>query len=125
MQSMLGTNPSTGHQSVIQGTSSMNVNQQVSPGTNQLLYTATIYTQDMSNAAQSNQQQQQMMAMHEHNRQQQNESSGQALMSDLNPFISGGMNMNQQSMVQSVDSSDKEAYKNAKFNRGYMKAQLP
>lgn len=104
----------------------MNVNQQVSPGTNQLLYTATIYTQDMSNAAQNNQQQQQLMSMHELNRQHQNENSGQAMMSDLNPFISGGMNMNQQQqMPPPIDSNDKEAYKAGKLNRGYLKAQLP
>jgi hypothetical protein len=124
MQSMMSANPSTGHQSVIQGTSSMNVNQQVSPGSNQLLYTATIYTQDMSAAIQNNpQQHQQLMSMH--NRQQQNENSAQAMMSDLNPFISGGMNMNQSMMPPPGDSNDKESYKVGKQNRGYLKAQLP
>ena len=124
MQSMMTTNPSTGHQSVIQGTSSMNVNQQVIPGLNQLLYTATIYTQDMSTSTQNNQQQ--LMAMHEHNRLQQNANSTQAMVSDLNPFISGEMNMNQQqAMPPPSDSNDKEGYKVGKLNRGYMKAQLP
>lgn len=125
MQDMMIVNTSTAQQSVIQGTAP-NVHQQGSSSTNQLLYTAPIYSQDMSALSQNNQQQ--MLAMHQQNRQQQNESSSQAMMSDLNPFISGGM-MNQQSqqaseqmMSSSENSDEKEAYKRS---RGYLRAQLP
>ena len=90
-------------------------------------YTATIYTQPMSNVTQNNQQQ--MLSMHQNR--QQNESSAQAMLSDLNPFISGGLVMNQQTqqatdqmMSSPNDSDEKEAYK-GKFNRGYLRTQLP
>lgn len=121
MQGMMTAN-SSAQQSVIQDTAQMNVNQQCSPNSNSLLYTATIYTQDMSAVSQNNQQQ--MMAMHQ-NRQQQSEP--QAMMSDLNPFISGGMQMSQQQandQMMSNDADDKEGYK-AKYSRGYLRTQLP
>lgn len=130
MQDMMSANSSTSQQSVIQGTVPMRGNQQAD--SNSLLYTATIYSQDMSAVSHNNQQQQQqqMMAMHQ-NRQQQNESSNQAMMSDLNPFISGGLGMTQQQVQQAAeqmmpqnDSEDKEAYK-GKYLRGYSRAQLP
>lgn len=131
MQDIMNANSSNSQQSVIQGTVPMRVNQQGQPGSNSLLYTATIYSQDMSAVPQNNQQQQQqqMMAMHQ-NRQQQNDSSNQAMMSDLNPFISGGLAMNQhqsqqaEQMMQQNDSEDKEAYK-GKYSRGYSRPQLP
>lgn len=115
------SNSSTAQQSVIHGTTPMSVNQQGS-GVNSLLYTATIYSQDMSQANQ------QMMAMRQ--QQQQNESSQQAMMSDMNPFISGEMSMGQQQSQQSNDQmggdgeDDKESYK-GKYSRGYLKTQLP
>lgn len=115
------SNSSTAQQSVIHGTTPMSGNQQGS-GVNSLLYTATIYSQDMSQANQ------QMMAMRQ--QQQQNESSQQAMMSDMNPFISGGMGMGQQQSQQSNDQmggegeDDKESYK-GKYSRGYLKTQLP
>lgn len=114
-------NSSTAQQSVIHGTTPMSVNQQGS-GVNSLLYTATIYSQDMSQANQ------QMMAMRQ--QQQQNDSSQQAMMSDMNPFISGGMGMGQQQSHQSNDQmggegdDDKESYK-GKYSREYLKTQLP
>lgn len=125
-----GSNSSTVQQSVIQGTTPMSVHQQGSSGTNTLLYSAANYTQDMSQNSQNNQQQ--MMAMSQNRQQQSNESSSQAMMSDLNPFISGGMTMNQQQSQQaneqmissSGDTDDKEAYK-TKFSRGYSRPQLP
>jgi hypothetical protein len=125
MQAMMTANSSAAQQSVIQGTSPMNVNQQSSANPNALLYTATIYSQDMS----QNNQQQQMMSMQQ-NRQQTNDSA-QAMMTDLNPFISGGMGMSQQQaqqtseqmMASQADDDDKEAYK-GKFSRGYLR-QLP
>lgn len=131
MQDMM-TQVSGAQQSVIQGGMPMNVNQHDSPSRNSLQYTATIYSQDMTAGNQnSQQQQQQMLAMHQ-NRQQQNEQSTQAMMSDLNPFISGGMGMGgqqqaQQSSDQMMNSSaddDKEGYK-AKYSRLYSKPQLP
>lgn len=123
IQNMMTTNVPNTQQSVIQGTA-----QQGSNSSNSLLYTATIYSQDMS-AMNQNNQQQQMMSMHQ-NRQQQNESSSQAMMSDLNPFISGGMSQQQvqqaqeQMMVQQNDVDDKEGYK-GKYSRGFIRTQLP
>ena len=115
MQDMMTNTSSAAQQSVIQGTTPMNA------------YTATIYTQPMSNVTQNNQQQ--MLSMHQNR--QQNESSAQAMLSDLNPFISGGLVMNQQTqqatdqmMSSPNDSDEKEAYK-GKFNRGYLRTQLP
>lgn len=126
MQDMMNANSSAAQQSVIQGTTPMSLNQ--SSGTNSLLYTATIFSQDMSAVAQNNQQQQQqqMMSMLQ-NRQQPNESA-QAMMSDLNPFISGEMSMNQQQsseqMMSQAEADEKEAFK-GKFSRGYSRPQLP
>lgn len=125
MQSMMTTSVPIVQQSVIQGTA-----QQGSNNSNSLLYTATIYSQDMS-AMNQNNQQQQMMSMHQ-NRQQQNEPSSQAMMSDLNPFISGGIGMSQQQvqqaqeqmMAQQNDADDKEGYK-GKYPRGFLRTQLP
>lgn len=124
MQDLMTANSSTSQQSVIQGTSSMN--QQGPSNSNSLLYTATIYTQDMSSMSQNNQQQQ-MMSMHQ-NHQQPNETS-QAMMSDLNPFISGSMGMNQQQqteqlMTSQADSDNKGDYK-GKFSRSFARNQLP
>lgn len=131
MQDMMTANSSTPQQSVIQGTSPMN--QHGPSNQNSLLYTATIYAQDMSAMSQNNQQQnnqqqqQQMMSMHQ-NRQQSNESS-QAMMSDLNPFISGSIGMNQQQqspeqMMNAQADADSKDYK-AKFSRGCLRNQLP
>lgn len=130
MQDMMTANSSTPQQSVIQGTSPMN--QHGPSNQNSLLYTATIYAQDMSAMSQNNQQQQQqqMMSMHQ-NRQQSNESS-QAMMSDLNPFISGSIGMNQQQQTQQSSEqmmntqadADSKDYK-AKFSRGCLRNQLP
>lgn len=130
MQDLM-SNSSTAQQSVIQGTVPMRGNQQGQPGPNSLLYTATIYSQDMSVESLNNQQQQ-MMAMHQNRQQQQqNDSSNQAMMSDLNPFISGGLGMSQQQaqqaseqMMPQNDSEDKEGYK-GKYSRGYSRPQLP
>lgn len=121
MQSMMATNVMNTQQSAIQG------NTQGQSSTNPLLYTATIFSQDMSSVNQNNQQQ--MMSMHQ-NRQQQNDS--QAMISDLNPFISGGIGMSQQ-QVQQVqeqmlaeqnDAEDKEVFK-GKYSRGFSRTQLP
>jgi hypothetical protein len=116
MQDMMTANSSTAQQSVIQG-----VNQAGPSNTHPLLYTTTIYSQDMS---QQNQQQQ-MMSMHQNRQQQSNEPV--QMITDLNPFMTGDMNMNQQSqeeqmMSQSTNTDEKEAYK-SKFSRGYR--QLP
>lgn len=126
MQDIMTVNSSNAQQSVIQGANPMR--QQAQPGTNSLLYTATIYSQDMSVASHNNQQQQ-MMSMQQ-NRQQQNESSNQAMMSDLNPFISGSLGIRQQQaqvseqMMPQNDLEDKDGYKN-KYSRGYSRPQLP
>lgn len=128
MQDMM-TQVSGAQQSVIQGGMPMNVSQNDSQSRNPLQYTATIYSQDMTAANQNSHQQ--MLSMHQ-NRQQQNEQSTQAMMSDLNPFISGGMSMGgqqqaQQSGDQMMNSStddDKEGYK-AKYSRLYSRPQLP
>lgn len=117
---MMSANSSAVPQSSAQGSTQMSTNQQGSSSANSLLYTGTIYTQDMSAIAQNNQQQ--MMQMHQ-NRLQSNESS-QAMMSDLNPFISGAMGMDQQQQAQQSAESEKEAYK-GKCSRGYLRAQLP
>lgn len=118
MQDMMTATSSTAQQSVIQGATPMNLNhqQQGSSSTNSLLYTATIYSQDMS---QSNQQQQQMMSMQQ-NRQQSNDS--QAMISDLNPFLSDGMNHHHQ-QSQNEAGDDKDAYK-AKLSRGNYLPQI-
>lgn len=130
MQDMITANAPTSHQSVIQGAVPMS--QHGSSNTNSLLYTATIYTQDMSSMPQNNQQQQQqMMSMHQ-NRQQSNESS-QAMLTDLNPFISGSMGMNQQQQAQQspehmmnaqADADNTGDYK-GKFSRSCLRNQLP
>lgn len=128
MQDMM-TQVSGAQQSVIQGTLPMNVNQHDSPSRNSLQYTATIYSQDMTAGNQNSQQQ--MLSMHQ-SRQQQNEQSTQAMMSDMNPFISGGMGMGgQQQSQQSSDQmmnaradDDKEEYKE-KYSRLYSRPQLP
>lgn len=128
MQDMM-TQVQGAQQSVIQGGMPMNVNQHGSPSRNSLQYTATIYSQDMAAANQNSHQQ--MLSMQQ-NRQQQNEQSAQAMTSDLNPFISGGMIMGgqqqaQQSNDQMMSSStddDKEGYK-AKYSRLYSRPQLP
>lgn len=130
MQDMMTANSSAPQQSVIQGTSPMN--QHGPSNQNSLLYTATIYAQDMSAMSQNNnQQQQQMMSMHQ-NRQQSNESS-QAMMSDLNPFISGSIGMNQQQqqtqqsseqMMSAQAEADSKDFK-GKFSRGCLRNQLP
>lgn len=116
MQDMMTATSSSAQQSVIQGTTPMNLNhqQQGPSSTNSLLYTATIYSQDMSH---NNQHQQQMMAMQQ-NRQQSNDS--QAMISDLNPFLSDGMN-HQSSQNESGD--DKDSYK-AKLSRGNYLPQI-
>lgn len=127
MQDIMTSNSSNAQQSVIRGAMPMNVNQQGSPNQHTLQYTATIYTQDMSAMSQNNQQQ--MMSMQQ-NRQQPNESS-QAMMSDMNPFISGGLAMNQQQQSQQseqmiaaqAEADEKEAYKN-KYSRNF-RSQLP
>lgn len=124
MQGMM-TQVSGAQQSVIQG--GMPMNQHDSPSRNSLQYTATIYSQDMTAANQNSHQQ--MLSMHQ-NRQQQNEQSAQAMMSDLNPFISGGMNMGQQQAQQSGEQmssstdDNKEGYKE-KYSRLYSRPQLP
>ena len=121
MQDMMTATSSNNHvqQSVIQNTGPMNLNHQPT-STNSLLYTASIYSQDLS---QQHNQQQQMMSMHQNHQQQPNESS-QAMMSDLNPFLSGGgMNsQTQQPMEAQAESDEKDG---RKFSRGYLKAQLP
>lgn len=119
----------SGAQSVIQGGMPMSVSQHDSPSRNSLQYTATIYSQDMNAASQNNHQQ--MLSMHQ-NRQQQNEQSAQAMMSDVNPFISGGIGMGGQQqaqhsgdlMMNSSTDDDKEGYK-AKYSRLYSRPQLP
>lgn len=126
MQEIMNSNH-IGHQSVIQSnTSSMNVDHQgASSSSNPLLFTATIYTQDIS---QNNNGQQSLMSMQNRQQQSANESS-QAMLTDLNPFISGtGVHINQQAQ-QSPSSSDqmmvspnetKDSYRQKSF-----RAQLP
>ncbi|CRK93053.1 CLUMA_CG006597, isoform A [Clunio marinus] len=130
MQDIMTTNSSNVQQSVIQGTSALNLNQhQNSANANPLLFTATIYSQDMS---QSNQQQQQEIIQMQQNRQQINESSSQRMITNLVPFISGDITMNvqaqqstsEQMITQSVDVDEKEAFK-GKYPRGYLRNQLP
>lgn len=133
MQEMM-SQVSGAQQSVIQGGMPMNVSQHDSTSRNSLQYTATIYSQDMTAANQNSHQQ--MLSMHQ-NRQQQNEQSAQAMISDLNPFISGGMSMGgqqqaQQSSDQMMSSSnddDKEGWRRpddkAKYSRLYSRPQLP
>jgi MAX-like protein X len=115
MQGMMTS--STAQQSVIQDRTPMNLNhqQQGPSSTNSLLYTATIYAQELS---QSQQQQQQMMAMHQ-NRQSNN---SQSMISDLNPFLSDVMNQNHQSS-QGESADAKEAYKE-KLSRGNYLPQI-
>lgn len=134
MQDMM-TQVSGAQQSVIQGGMPMNVSQHDSPSRSSLQYTATIYSQDMTAANQNSHQQ--MLSMHQNRQQQQNEQSTQAMMSDLNPFISGGMSMGgqqqvQQSSDQMMNSSaddDKEGWRRpddkAKYSRLYSRPQLP
>lgn len=117
MQDIMSAN-TPAQQSVIQNnSSSMNVDQrqddQVS-NNNQLLFTATIF------AAPANDQQS-----------MSNNSNAQALMNDLNPFLTGSINItqqgpnNEQLMSPSSENEDKDSYK-GKFSRmSQWKAQLP
>lgn len=69
-----------------------------------------------------------MMSMHQNRLQQANEAC-QAMMSDVNPFMSG-MNQQQsqqaseQMMAEQAESDDKEGYK-GKYSRGLSRTQLP
>lgn len=121
----MSANSST-QQGVIQAnTTPMNVDQsQDASGANSMLFTATIFTQDLSqnaNNGMSMQQARQSIA-----------PTSQAMMSDLNPFLSGGMDLaHQQSSNDrmmappSSEADDKDTYK-GKFSRmSQWKAQLP
>jgi hypothetical protein len=115
----------------------MNIDQQdLSSVGNSLLFTATIYTQDMS---QANNAQQNLMSIQNRQQQQNTNESSQILMSDLNPFMGGtGMDLATQQQTQQASSSSssssgnsmmnsvdeaKDSYR-GKFSRSW-KAQLP
>ncbi|KAG5682669.1 hypothetical protein PVAND_012007 [Polypedilum vanderplanki] len=123
MQDIMNSNSST-QQSVIQqaNSSQMNVDQQGTSNNGQLLFTATIFTQDMSQSGGGNQQ---IMS-------QNNDSS--SIMSELNSFINANdMDMSHQAqqapnnehlMAPPTEPDVKDAYK-GKFSRNNWKAQLP
>lgn len=123
MQDIISSNPTAQQQSVIQS-NTMNIDQQQATTSNQLLFTATIFSQDMSeNGGNSHQQ-----VMTLQNPQITNDSS--SMMADLNTFMgSQGLNMNQSSsneqmMAPPNDSDIKDSYK-GKFSRMHWKTQLP
>jgi hypothetical protein len=123
MQDIMSANPAS-QQSVIQAnSSSMNMDRAGSSNSNnQLLFTATIFTQDMSQSGSGGQQ---MMS-------QSNESS--SMMNELDSYMSANeMNMshqaqqapsNEQLMAPPTDPDVKDSYK-GKFSRVHWKAQLP
>lgn len=130
MQDIMSANQQA-QQSVLQSNSTpMNVDQQQNDqvsNNNQLLFTATIFAApNMSQATE-----QQVMAMQQN---RTNDSNSQALMSDLNPFLTGSIDITQQvqqaSSVEqllspSSENDDKDTYK-GKFSRmSQWKAQLP
>lgn len=95
---------------------------------NSLLFTATIFTQDLSQNANN----QQGMSMQ--NRQSSttaDTASQQAMMNDLNPFLSGGIEIaqpssNQERMMPSPTELDEKDLYKGKFSRiSQFKAQLP
>lgn len=123
MQDMMTntSSPAQGHQSVIQGSPLMNVDQHGPSAQTQHLYTATIYTQDLS------------MSQNMNHQQISNEPQ-QMMMSDLNPFLSGALGMGQsqqnsqtleqqQQMMSESDVESKDP--KGKYSRGVLKAQLP
>jgi hypothetical protein len=118
MQDIMNSN-SAAQQSVIQ-TISTPMNQQSSSSGNQLMFTATIFTQDMSQAGGSSGAQQVLS--------QANESS--SMMSDLSSFMSNEMEMSQQAssneqmMAPPLEVDDKDSFK-GKHQRVHWKAQLP
>jgi phage-related tail fiber protein len=115
MQDIMTANSSSAQQSVIQTNSNtMNVDQQQNSA-NALCFTATIYTQDVS---QNNNQQ--VIPM----QQSRTNNSSQSLMTDLNPFLNSGMNLGQQitstEIMAPLVDSEKQSYKE-KPSRGHWK----
>lgn len=106
----------------------MNLNQpQNASNANSLLFTATIFTQDLSQNANN----QQGMSMQNRQTTTTNDTASQAMMNDLNPFLSGTIEIAQPSNEQMMASAspteldDKDMYK-GKFSRiSQFKAQLP
>ena len=125
MQDIISSHPTAQQHSVIQS-NTMNLDQQQDSTSNQLLFTATIFTQDMS---QSNNTQQQILSL-QNNQIHDRES----LMTDLNPFMGGtGIDIsqaqqaqsNEQMMAPPSDPDEKDSYK-GKFSRVLQwKSQLP
>lgn len=124
MQDIISSNPTAQQQSVIQS-NTMNMEQQQDTTSSQLLFTATIFSQDMSQSGNAAQQQQVMTLQ---NPQISNDSS--SMIAELNTFMDNqGLNMSQaqtaeQMMAQPSESDDKDSYK-GKFSRMHWKTQLP
>lgn len=129
MQDIMSANQQA-QQRVIQSNTAMNVDQQQNDqvsNNNQLMFTATIFAApNMSQASE-----QQVMAMQQN---RANDSNSQTLMSDLNPFLTGTIDITQQVqstptveqlLSPSTEDDDKDTYK-GKFSRmSQWKAQLP
>ncbi|XP_070492951.1 carbohydrate-responsive element-binding protein isoform X2 [Chironomus tepperi] len=129
MQDIISSHPTAQQHSVIQS-NTMNLDQQQDSTSNQLLFTATIFTQDMSQS--NNNTQQQVLSLQNNNQIHNRESI--TMMTDLNPFMGGtGIDIsqaqqtqsNEQMMAPPTDSDEKDSYK-GKFSRVLQwKSQLP
>ncbi|KAL7027841.1 hypothetical protein ACKWTF_005617 [Chironomus riparius] len=128
MQDIISSHPTAQQHSVIQS-NTMNLDQQQDSTSNQLLFTATIFTQDMS---QSNNTQQHVLSLQNN---QIHDRESIRMMTDLNPFMGGtGIDISraqqaqsneQQMMAPPSDHDDKDSYK-GKFSRVLQwKSQLP
>lgn len=126
MQDIISSHPTAQQHSVIQ-TNTMNLDQQQDSTSNQLLFTATIFTQDMS---QSNNAQQQILSLQNN---QIHDRESVTMMSGLNPFMGTGIDISQSQQAQSneqmmappTETDEKDSYK-GKFSRVLQwKAQLP
>lgn len=127
MQDIISSHPTAQQHSVIQS-NTMNLDQQQDSTSNQLLFTATIFTQDMS---QNNNTQQQVLSIQNN---QIHDRESVTMMSDLNPFMGGtGIDIsqsqhahsNEQMMAPPSENDEKDSYK-GKFSRVLQwKSQLP